>query len=371
MAVSYVSGREATLRAANVKYQGTVLGTVYGVLGWFVFERVLPLRLFALVPWFIFTSFLQRSKMYGPAGGISAVIGAVLILGRENFGPPKEFALARIVETVIGLSCSIFVDLLFRPKRASSCAKLELSQCLATLGDSIGLFSLANKTDLDLKDNQKRLKMQVNELRKFVGEAEAEPNFWFLPFHSPCYNKLLGSFLRLVDILHFGAYALKLLQQELVEVKDGMDVLQDELGHVNKLVCSSIKCLEEISMMKSLTFLEKELEKKSNVMSSCDLESGKLTCMLSSLGEDWIGETIGGFLQRSRDVVDNLYGDEGEREVKSEIVLSLCALGFCLSACMQEAIEIEGAIRELVQWENPSREINLCDISCKLKALNK
>ena len=361
VAVSYVSGREATFRAANVKAQGTVLGTVYGVLGCFVFERFLPIRFLSLLPWFIFTSFLQRSKMYGPAGGISAVIGAILILGRKNFGPPSEFALARIIETFIGLSCSIFVDLIFWPKRASTCSKTELSQCLATLGESIGSLSLLVAGKTNLEDNQRKLKMQVNELRKFVVEAEMEPNLWFLPFNSVCYNKLLGSLSRVVDLMRFGEHALKFLQQEFQRCgaceKEDVNMLEGELGHVKDWICSSIKNIEVISSTK---FVAKEVEKNNN---SCDLEAGKSnwgnnTCMISRLGEDGIEQTIGSFLQRSRIVVDNLYGDEGENEMKSHVVLSLSAVGFCLSACIQGTMEIEEAIKELVQWENPSSEID-------------
>ncbi|TKY48436.1 hypothetical protein E2542_SST25855 [Spatholobus suberectus] len=365
VAVSYVSGREATFRAANVKAHGTVLGTVYGVLGGFVFERFLPIRFLSLLPWFIFTSFLQRSQMYGSAGGISAVIGAILILGRKKFGPPSEFAIARIIETFIGLTCSIFVDLIFVPKRASTCAKMKLSQCLATLGESIGSLSLlAGETDLE--DNQRKLKMQLNELRKFVVEAEVEPNFWFLPFNSACYNKLLGSLSRLMDLLWFGEHALKFLQQEFERGgacgKEDVNMLHGELGHVMELICSSIKNLEEISRMKTMKsprIFEKELDKKNN---SCDLEAGKSnecnTCMVSGIGEDGIEQTIGSFLQRSKIVADNLYGDEGEKELQSQVVLSLSALGFCLCACVRGTIEIEEAIKELVQWENPSSEIN-------------
>ncbi|KAL9322861.1 hypothetical protein ACSQ67_010914 [Phaseolus vulgaris] len=352
VAVSYVSGREATFRAANLKAQGTVLGTVYGVLGCFLFERFLPVRLLSLLPWFIFTSFLQRSKMYGPAGAISAVIGAVLILGRENFGPPSEFAIARIVETFIGLSCSIFVDLIFGPKTASTCAKRKLSQCLGPLGESIGSLSLlAGETDLE--ENLKRLKTQVNELKKLVVEAELEPNFWFLPFNGVSYNKLLGSLSRVVELLWFGEHALKFLQQEFKRCgayeKEDVNMLNGKLEHAKELICSSMKNLEEISRMKFV-------EKKKN---PCDLEAGKSsecnTCMVSSgLGEDGIEETIGCFLQVSGIVVDNLHGDEGEKEVKSQVVLSLSALGFCLFSCIKETIEIEEAITEIVQWENLS-----------------
>lgn len=361
VAVSFVSGREATFRSANVKAQGTVIGTVYGVLGCFVFERLLPIRFLSLLPWFIFTSFLQRSRMYGPAGGISAVIGAVLILGRKNIGPPSEFAIERIIETFIGLSCSIFVDLLFWPKRASSCAKFELSQCFSTFIESIGPLSLVGKTDLQLEENQRKFNVQVNELKKFVIEAEAEPNFWFLPFHSGCYNRLLVSLTKLVDILHFGARALISLQQEFQRsgnfVNEEVKMLESELIHVKELICSSIKSLEEISKMKSFKFVEKDLEKK-NI--SCDIELGKSKecgMWLSDMGEDGIRETIESFLQGSRDFIDNLYSDEGEKEVKSEVVLSLSAVGFCLNVCMQGTIEIEEAMRELVQWENPSCNI--------------
>jgi len=351
VAVSYVSGREHTFRAANVKAQGTVLGTVYGVLGCFVFERFLPVRFLSLLPWFIFTSFLQRSPVYGPAGAISAVIGAVLILGRQNYGPPSEFAIARIVETFIGLSCSIFVDLIFGPKRACTCAKTKLSKCWATLGESIGsLRLLAGENDLE--ENLRRLKKRVNELKKLVVEAEVEPKFWFQPFDSVCYNKVLGSLSRVVELLWFGEHALKFLQQEFQRCgayeKEDVNMLNGKLEDVKGLICSSLKNLEEISRMKFV-------EKNNN---PCDVEAGKSsecnTCMVSGLGEDGIEQTIGSFLQLCRIVVDNLHGDESEKEVKSQVVLSLSALGFCLFSSMRGIIEIEEAIIEIVQWENPS-----------------
>ncbi|KAF7805479.1 fusaric acid resistance-like protein [Senna tora] len=375
VAISYVSTRQPTFAVANIKAQGTVLGNVYGVLGCFVFERLLPMRFLSLLPWFIFTSFLQRSRMYGKSGGISAVIGAILILGRKNFGPPSEFAVVRIIETFIGLSCSIMVDLIFEPKRASSCAKSELTQCLATLHEAIRSLSLVGETSL--QDNQKKLKRHVNELRKFVAEADVEPNFWFLPFHSACYNKLLKSLSELTDLLHLGAHALKILEQEFQRneagLKEAVTMLERDIGNVKEILCSSIKCFEEISRIKSLRFLEKELEK--NNIISYDLELGKSPksniCLVSGLSEDDVEKTVGSFLEQSRNAVDIICGGEDECEVKSEVFLSLNALGFCLSAYMRETMEIEKAIKELVQWENPSCEINLYDISCKLHALHK
>lgn len=70
VAISLAATREATFKVANVKAQGTVLGTVYGVLGCYLFEKFVQIRFLSLLPWFIVSSFLSRSRMYGQAGTI-------------------------------------------------------------------------------------------------------------------------------------------------------------------------------------------------------------------------------------------------------------------------------------------------------------
>nr|GMD61345.1 uncharacterized protein LOC109193187 [Ipomoea batatas] len=210
VAISHVSAREATFRIANVKVQGTVLGSIYGVLGCFVFAKYEELRFISLIPWFIVCSLLRRSRMYGPAGGISACIGAVLILGRKGFGPPSAFAMTRIMQTFIGLTCSIL-------------------------------------------------------LGKFIGEAEVEPNFWFRPFHSACYGKLMGSLSKAVEYLYFVAQALRFLEQESATRplcrKESLD--SDHLSLFRDYVGPSIKSFAEIiSLVGSVSVLDKEFEKK-------------------------------------------------------------------------------------------------------------
>ncbi|KAL5581044.1 hypothetical protein UlMin_013486 [Ulmus minor] len=368
VAISFSSGREATFRVTNLKAQGTVLGTIYGVIGCFVFERFVPIRFLSLLPWFIFTSFLQRSKMYGQAGGISAVIGAILILGRKNFGPPSEFAIARIAETFIGLSCSIMVELLLQPTRASTLAKINLSKSLGALYDCVNSLSLqAGK--IYLEENRKSLEMNLKELGKFVGEAEAEPNFWFLPFNVGCYHKLSKSLSKMVDLLEFSAYAMRVLQQEKQEAVNRIDC---DLELFKKVVCSSIKCVEEVSLVKSLPLLQKELER--NKISN-DIELGKTQSShsqrASCLDEDEIGKMVSSYLQHSNEVVEKLNFDEGGEEVKRQMVLSLSAFGFCLSSLIRETREIEAQIKELIQWENPSSRVNLSEISCVIHALQK
>ncbi|KAK3206221.1 hypothetical protein Dsin_020267 [Dipteronia sinensis] len=376
VAISLASAREATFKVANVKAQGTVIGTVYGVLGCFLFERFLPIRFLSLLPWFVFTSFLRRSRMYGPAGGISAVIGALLILGRKNFGPPSEFAIARIVETFIGLSCSIMVDLMFQPTRASTLAKAQLSKTLGTLHDCVVSMSLdyrdnhhnqANK----LVENQKRLKMQVNELGRFIGEAEVEPNFWFLPFHSACYSKLLVSLTKMVDLLLFSAHLMGFLEQQSPNKIEASSKIDSDLEHVKEIVGSSIKCFEEVTMIKSLAILEKELEKK-NI--SYDVELGKSSSTnpnkVSDLDENAMAKIMSSYLQHSKEeIVGSKIQGGGGDEKESQLVLSLSALGFCMQSLIRETKQIEEGIKELVQWENPSSNINLVEISCKVHAL--
>ncbi|KAJ4725849.1 p-hydroxybenzoic acid efflux pump subunit aaeB [Melia azedarach] len=377
VAISLVTAREATFKVANVKAQGTVLGTVYGVLGCFLFEKFLAIRFLSLLPWFIFTSFLRRSRVYGQAGGISAIIGAVLLLGRKNFGQPKEFAIARMVETFIGLSCSIMVDLLFQPTRASTLVKTQLSKSLGILHDCISSISL-QAGQANLLDNQKRLKMHVNELEKFIGESEVEPNFWFLPFHGACYRKLLASLTKMVDLLLFCVYSVGFLEQESrskteASWKEDVYKLDDDIKLLKEMVCSSIKCFKEFTMIKSLAILEKELEKK-NVSSDIELGNSNSTnpnYKSSDLDENEMENLIvSSYLQHSQELVDKIQHVEGDKEErKSQVVLSLSALGYCMQSLIKETRQIEEGIEELLQWENPSSYINLLEISSKTHAL--
>ncbi|XP_060168913.1 uncharacterized protein LOC132599617 [Lycium barbarum] len=371
VAISLAATREATFKVANIKAQGTVLGTVYGVLGCFLFERFVQIRFLSLLPWFIVSSFLSRSRMYGQAGGISAVIGAVLILGRQGFGPPSEFAIARITETFIGLSCSIMVEILFHPTRASTLTKIQLSNSFKILHEGIDSITLSSSNKNSLDESLTKLKFHINELGKFIAEAEAEPNFWFLPFSSACYGKLIGSLSKMVEYLHFGSQALRFLEQQSTSTSIDSNVwkaivnkLDADLMLFKDLIGTSTKCFEEVSSVKSLAVLDKEFEKKKN---SIDIELGKSSSYntRSSSDEDGNEKNLSSYIQHSNELVDVMVNGGN----KSELVLSLSALGFCMESLVKETKEMEKAIKELVQWENPSCHVNLYDISCKVRAL--
>lgn len=358
VAISYAAVREATFKVANIKAQGTVIGTVYGVIGCFLFEKYLPIRFLSLLPWFIFTSFLRRSRMYGPAGGISAVIGAVLILGRKNFGPPSDFAIARIVETFIGLSCSIMIDLVFQPTRASTLAKAHLCKSLGSLSECIGSIGLGIGPQVQINQAQfvkslKRLKSDVIELGKYIEEADVEPNFWFLPFNSECYHKLLVSLNKIVDMLGFVNESMSLIEDEL---KENLSKLDGDFEHLKEIIGLCIKCYENVSLVKSIDVLDDQLEKKKV---SFDVELGKSN-WVSELDEEKI---VSEFLQHADEVVGKM------EVVKSDVVLGLSGLGFCMESLLKETKQIGDAIKEVVQWENPSKNINLVEISCKVQAL--
>ncbi|KAL2545533.1 hypothetical protein Fot_14766 [Forsythia ovata] len=350
VAISLASSREATFKLTNAKAQGTVLGTVYGVICFFIFGKYVKIRFLSLLPWFIFSKFLCKSKMYGQAGGISAVIGAVLILGRENFGPPSEFAIARIVETFIGLSCSIMVDILLQPTRAATMAKIQLSTTLGTLHECVGTISLSTLTISNLEEGQKKLKFQVNELGKIIEEAGVEPNFWFLPFRSVCYGKLLESLSKMADFLLFGAQAFKLLEQESRRIdskvwKETVSKLDGDLKLFKETVGSAIKCLEEISLIKSLAALDKEFERRKG---SLDLELGKripidpYVVQFSASNEaDRMEKNVNSFLHHSDELLSHIGDGNDEEELKNQLILSLSALAFCMNSIVREIREIE------------------------------
>ncbi|KAG6607230.1 hypothetical protein SDJN03_00572, partial [Cucurbita argyrosperma subsp. sororia] len=343
VAVTIACTREATFKLANVKLQGTVVGSVYGVLSFVVFEKFLLGRLLCLLPCFVFTSFLQRSKMYGPAGGVSAIIGAVIILGRTNYGSPKELAFARIVETIIGLSSSVMVDILLQPTRASKLAKFQLTVSLRALQKCIDSLNSPE----DLKECQKNLATQIGELKKLIDEAAEEPNFWFVPFKTDCYGKLFKSLSRMVDLFGFIHCAMKIGKNQ-----------EEDTEKVKEMVSSLVGCYVEVSSLKSLKVLEK------NGDGVGDVEMG--VAQREGIDEMEKKKMVCSFLQHCVEAVEH----ESE-ELKSEAILRLSALGFCLSSLMKETEEIGKATRELIQWENPCSHVDFNEITAKIHALQK
>ncbi|KAH1123376.1 hypothetical protein J1N35_006536 [Gossypium stocksii] len=377
IAISFVTERQATFMVANARAQGTAMGSVYGILCCFIFKKLTDLRFLLLLPWIIFTSFLRHSRMYGQAGGIAAVIGASLILGRKNYGTPSEFAIARTAEATIGLICFVTVEILFHPSRSATLAKTELSRTLRALQDCFKVISLHT----DRKDNlrelmqekQKKLRHHVRELQNFIAEAELEPNFWFLPFHCGCYNKLLISISKMTDLVHFTIHLIGFLsaasQMLGITWEEFQEQIKNVLEHLVDKTGSLSKCLDKVLLVKSLEEIEKQLQMESV---SQDLELGKSPNADVSTGlgyeETSISEIGKSFLQYTIRVADKTEHNEVEEMLKSQMVLCLSSLGYCLNDLKREATETEKEIAELLKWENPTRHVNFPELLSKLHA---
>lgn len=356
IAISFVTGRQATFTLANARAQSTAMGSIYGILCCFIFQKFEELSFLPLLPWLIITSFLRHSRMYGQAGGISAAVGALLILGRKNYGPPIDFAIARITEAVIGIICFITVEIVSCPVRAATLAKLEFSVSLGALQECLKYILFENyqnnlpaSVSPTLRQKQEELKSHLNQLEKFVDEAELEPNFWFIPFNGAHYRKLLNSLSKMMDLTFFMSNKVESLSQVLKEfqlasenpqsyIKD----IKNDLDLFKSKVCSSLQCLQELSFNKSLAVHAKH-----------DIELGTLQ------KEDIEYYILTSFLQHSNDVSDRIDTGEGEEseKLKSQVVLCLGGLGFCISSLQREVKEMEKEFQEIVKWDNPSSHV--------------
>jgi len=364
IATSFVTERQATFTVANARGQGTAIGSVYGILCCFIFQRFVDLWFLPLLPWIIFTSFLRHSRMYGQAGGISAVIGALLILGRKNYGPPNEFATARLVEACIGLICFIMAEILLQSARAATLAKTEFAGSLRALRDCIddafqlcaGQKSALSSSIPALRRKHQEVRSRINNLEKFIAAAESEPNFWFLPFYGACYRKLLVSLRKMECLLLFVAIEIGTLSQ----VSDRLQVLiNNYLLPLGEEVGFSLKCIEELISMNSLALLERGVQKIS--ISHDDMELGKSSPSADvlyrtlSLDEEEVENSIP---QHSKVEADGIEKREGAQELKSRLILRIYSLEFCISSLIKETREIEKQVKELITRENPESQFS-------------
>lgn len=362
IAISIVTGRQATFDVANARAQGTAIGSIYGILCLSVFQRYLELRLLALLPWIIITSFLIHSKIYGQAGGFSAAIAALLIVGRKDYGIPSEFAIARITEASIGLLCFILVDILFNPVRAATLAKTELSQSIGALVDCIRNIILCSQqkkmpASKPMSDKQHQLTYHVNELEKFIQEAELEPNFWFLPFHGACYSKLLGCLSTMVNLLLFVSYQIEFLTEATQNygglLKELLKHMNDDLEHFNEKIGSSLKSLEEATSASLQVFKEASQRDEASHDSELGKSSNRNAFKHLTTENRDVKNILTSFLQHLEEF-DKICIEEGKDKSKSQMILCLTGLGFCIQSLARETVEIENQVKELVKWENPS-----------------
>lgn len=345
VAITFAPSREATFSLASSRAHGTALGSFFGVLGSLVSQNLMEVRLLMLVPWLVFTSFLQRSRMYGQGGAVCAALSAMIIIGRRSYGNPIMFTINRLTETYVGLCCAIFVELLLQPTRASTLARLRLSNSLQALCECIGSMTGSE----DLNESEKKLRKVVCELKKFILEAELEPNFWFLPFPSACYNKLHSSISKAGDLLLFMGHSMELLIQESCEIEEA---IKQDLDRFKELLGTSAKCLGEAIQVES-----QERVDKVGCSESDDIELGRGSqspWAKWGVDEEGCEEIVACILRRAEEIVEKVDEDVSGGEVRSQLVLCFAAIGFCMQGLVREVGELEKGILELVQWEKPT-----------------
>ncbi|KAL0336836.1 UNVERIFIED_CONTAM: hypothetical protein Scaly_1958700 [Sesamum calycinum] len=347
LAISFVQGRQAVFTVANTRGQGTAIGSVYGVIWCFLFHHE-ELRLLALLPWIIFTSFLRYSKMYGQTGGVSAAIGALLILGRKNYGEPNEFAIARLTEVFIGLTAFLAVELLLQPIRAATLAKNHLRQTLHSLRDCLKEISTCpvqkNQTAIkfhELRDKQRNLSSLVCELKKIVADAELEPDFWYLPFRTSCYQKLVGHLSNIVDMLYFitsNFERLSDLSETSTLCKEFQEQMSSELELFQETLSSSVEYLEKAHSIESQADSQEAVNEEFR-----DLEARKLQNP----------DSPSALITENNEVeTNNEEVGEDNRRQRQKMIQCLGALGFCISSLVKEIDETEICRKEIDQWES-------------------
>ncbi|PHT36584.1 hypothetical protein CQW23_24284 [Capsicum baccatum] len=349
VASTLAQGKLATFTLANAQAQGIAFGSVYGVLGCSVFQKATNLRFLALLPWIIFSSFLKHSRIYGHAGGISALLGAVMILGRKYSGPANEFAIIRLTETFIGLSCFIVVQFLLNPKRAASLARNQLYCTLDILKDCMNQIAQKDQRELrGLIKKQRKLKSHILNLQKLCLNAELEPDFWFLPFNATCYKKLQGSLSKIADLFCYVVYNINNMshdfQSHAVDCKELHDSIYDELEYLKETTISLISTfLDKPSLMKLFPDDDDQ-----EVKIFHDLEEGKL----SKKNDEKTGRGLCFFLERSKEVIDGILSSQDKQELKGKIIISLYALEFCITSMLKVIKDIKMTMKELSQWES-------------------
>ncbi|KAL3628616.1 hypothetical protein CASFOL_027662 [Castilleja foliolosa] len=331
VAISFTTARQPILTTTNAKAQGTAIGSVYGVICCIIFHQQ-ELRLLAIIPWIVFATFLKHSKMYGQTGGASAAIAALFILGRKNYGPEDEFAIARLTSVFIGLFCLVFVEVLLQPIRAATLAKRHLSVTLGSLNELLKETGIYRENELVFsKLNELREKKRT--LKTLVAEADSEPDFWYLPFQRCCYMKVAGGLYNVLNMLYVVMYNLEML----TDLKDaGITVKQESEEQLNYELCELqgiVKLsLEKVASIKKSQQVTKEDEKCSDIETGNLYDSEKLSSLIT--------EEV---------LISDEEIDEDAKNNRDILIRCLGSTVFCVSSLRKEIEQIDFSVKEIVR----------------------
>ncbi|KAM3274255.1 hypothetical protein ACQJBY_043423 [Aegilops geniculata] len=314
VATTMTAGRDSTWAVAIARAHGTAIGSVYGVLGCLLSQQphLMELRFLALLPWIVLATFLKRSRAYGPAGGVAAALSGIIIVGRRYDEAPMAFTITRLVETFIGLSCTVATDLVFQRKaRPTARAGAQLHRCIAALRECV--VGLAPTSSAKQQQQHKTLLEQVALLKKYAAEAGSEPNFlWLAPFPTSCYDKVHGSLSRIAQLIGLYQHARAIL----IDTAGGSRQLGTDMKRFHSALSASLEAL-----------LEEDV----------DLEAGKgIFC------EDMA--VVKSFLGHAREALTQQQQEEEEEQLAA---VCLGSIGFCMGEMMKEAQQLEAHMLNL------------------------
>ncbi|KAM0910215.1 hypothetical protein ACQ4PT_014303 [Festuca glaucescens] len=309
VATTMTAGRDSTWAVAIARAHGTAIGSVYGVLGCLLSQQphLMELRFLALLPWIVLSTFLKRSRAYGPAGGIAAALSGIIIVGRRYDEAPMAFTITRLVETFIGLSCTVATDLVFQRKaRPTARARAQFHRCIAALRDCVNGLASTSSANQQLKV----LLEQVALLKKHAAEAASEPNFlWLAPFPASCYDKIQGSLTRMAQLIGLYQHARAIV----VDTTGSSQVLGSNMKRFHSLLSAS---LED---------------------NDADLKAGKgIFC------QDMV--VVKSFLGHAREALSQQQHGEEEEQLAA---VCLGSIGFCMGEMMKEAQQLESHMLDL------------------------
>lgn len=228
-----------SFKVATLRALGTVYGSIYGLLVVLATESVPVVRLMALVPWVVFTSFLRESRLFGYSGAISAFTGAIVILARTTKdSSDQEFTVVRIVEAFLGMTSFVVVELLVFPQRAAMLLKTDMIEGLGKLREvvaaTVSAYSgrggyycegCSGAALEELRQNKEEVRKAVARQKALLKEAMEEPQFWFEPFCGNVFRKAMEEEEKMTEVLRFVLDAYKEVQKLSVENGIPMETL--------------------------------------------------------------------------------------------------------------------------------------------------
>ncbi|BFI28521.1 hypothetical protein MPTK2_2g20340 [Marchantia polymorpha subsp. ruderalis] len=384
-----------SFRMANLRLQGTVIGSIYAYLMVIVIHDHPDFVLVALIPWVVVLSYLRFSKLFGAAGVIAGLTAAIVMLG-SNGAPIQELAVTRITENFIGVLALIFVESLVFPDRAAILCRKELVSSLVDLRDCVkavvaaytGHFCDEHRRIVasDIKKLEAQLRSRIAEQSKLQAEAVMEPELWNVPFPAEIYGQLVNIQTRMLDLLHFMVLSLHAATEECLgsQIRKLVGPLQGSLDALEEEVLSSLHLLQgllqctryKIDLMsknsgswhhEAKSELHRATSRHDHGAPNDDLQDmvGKVhpLLVLECIRRDIDGTPLS-LKNRMKDfeasyetVVEEFIvkkrADPNSPVLSNPAMLSFSALTFSLQTLLKETVELEKTIHQLLHFEHP------------------